>query len=86
MDSVRTILPGMRLKLAKHEADGGHAPKEPGSIMVAVKAPEYVQQRLAEKILREHGAQDIEFVNAERRAKPRMQIRVPVQKQPPAFA
>ena len=85
LENVRTILPGMRLNLARHQADGGHAPKEPGSIMVAVKAPQYVQQRLAEKILREHGARDIECVNAERRSKPRMQIRIPAGQQPAAF-
>ena len=64
MDLVRTILPGMRLRLAAHEAEGGHAPKEPGTVMVAVKAPEYVAQRLAIKILREHGAREIECVSA----------------------
>ena len=76
MDLVRTILPGTRRRLAAHEAEGGHAPKEPGSIMVAVKAPEYVSQCLVVKILRDHGASDIECLNAERRATPRQSIHV----------
>ena len=82
MDLVRTILPGMRLRLAAHEAEGGHAPKEPGTVMVAVKAPEYVAQRLAVKILREHGAREIECMSAPpplaptQAANPRLRIRV----------
>ena len=81
MDLVRTILPGTRRRLAAHESEGGHPPREPGSIMVAVKAPEYVSQRLAVKILRDHGAQEIECLNAERRAMPRLRIRISVRHQ-----
>jgi hypothetical protein len=89
MDLVRTILPGMRLRLAAHQADGGHAPKEPGTVMVAVKAPEYVAQRLAVKILREHGARDIECVSApqpmaapRQSTNPRLRIRISVRNAP----
>jgi len=87
MDLVRTILPGMRLRLAAHEAEGGHAPKEPGTVMVAVKAPEYVAQRLAIKILREHGAREIECMSApqphaSQSTNPRLRIRISVRNAP----
>jgi|SoiMethySBSTD1v2_1073268.scaffolds.fasta_scaffold58369_4 hypothetical protein len=78
MDLMRTILPGTRRRLAAHEAEGGHPPREPGSIMVAVKAPEYVSQCLVVKILRDHGAHEIECLDAERRAMPRLQIPISV--------
>ena len=70
-DRVRTILPGSRKRLARLRADGGRAPQQPGGIVVAVKAFDNVCQALALKVLREHGASNIERVNAERRAKPR---------------
>jgi hypothetical protein len=73
-DSVRTIFPGARKRLAAHRAQGGADPKEPGGILVSVRAPEYVAQRLAVKIMRDHGARDIANVNAERRAKPRPRV------------
>jgi hypothetical protein len=86
VDLVKTILPGMRLRLAEHQAHGGHAPREPGAIMVAVKAPEYVAQRLAIKILREQGAREIECVGAPEAvaqpANPRLRIRISVRNAP----
>ena len=76
---VRTILPGSRKRLAAHGSEGGHPPKEPGGILVAIKTPEYVAQRLAVKILRDQGACDIDFVNAEPRALPPVHVRISVQ-------
>ena len=67
---VRAIVPGSRRRLAEHESDGGHPLKEPGGILVSVKAPEYVAQCLAVKILRDYGACDIDFVNGEPQALP----------------
>jgi hypothetical protein len=74
-DRVRTILPGSRKRLAQLRAEGGHAPGQPGGILVAVKALDNVCQALAVKVLREHGARDIERLNAERRARPRPSTR-----------
>ena len=70
-DRVRTILPGSRKRLAALREEGGHTPRHPGGIMVAVRAADHVCQALAVKVLREHGARDIEHLNAERRARPR---------------
>jgi len=77
-NSVHTIFPGARKQLAALRAQGGHNPKEPGGILVSVRAPEYVSQCLAVKIMRDHGARDIENVNAERRAKPRRRVHQPL--------
>ena len=68
---VRTILPGMRKRLAAHRSEGGPPPDEPGGILVAVKAPDNVSEHLVLRVLREHGARNIERRNAERRARPR---------------
>ena len=68
---VRTILPGMRKRLAAHRTEGGPIPEEPGGILVAVKAPDNVSQYLALRVLSEHGARNIERTDAERRARPR---------------
>ncbi len=76
-DRVRTIFTSLRRPTA-HRAQGGRNPEEPGGIRVSVRAPEYVAQHLAVKVLRDHGARDIEHVNAERRAKPRQSVRGPL--------
>jgi len=81
-DLVRTILPGTRKRLAAHQSEGGHAPREPGGIMVAVKAPEYVAQRLAMKILRDYGAREIECVAAHQPAAARLRMRVSFHDEP----
>ena len=65
---VRTILPGTRKRQA---ARGGPQPPEPGGILVAVKAADNVSECLALRVLRQHGARNIERRNAERRASPR---------------
>ena len=72
---VRAILPGSRRRLAAHQSEGGPLPGEPGGIMVAVKATDNVSQALAVKVLREHGAQEIESKDAERRAAPHRRAR-----------
>lgn len=72
---VRTILPGTRRRLAAHLAEGGSALSEPGGILVAIKAPDNVSQCLALRVLREHGARNIERRNAERRRAPRVTAR-----------
>ena len=70
-DRVRTIFPGSRKRLTALHAEGIRTPRQPGGIVVAVRAVDHVCQALAVKVLREHGARDIERLNAERRAKPR---------------
>lgn len=70
-DRVRTILPGSRKRLAIHRAEGGRTPRQSGGILVAVRTVDHVCQALALKVLQEHGARDIERLNAERRARPR---------------
>ena len=76
LDLVRTIFPTARKR---------HAAPRPassqGGIMVAVKASQYVAQQLAIKILRDHGAHDIECVSPRRRAKQGVRIRVAVRNQ-----
>ena len=72
---VRAILPGSRRRLAAHEAEGGAKPAEPGAVMVAVKATDNVSGVLAVKVLQEHGAQEIERTDAERRAAPQRRAR-----------
>ena len=68
---VRTIFPGMRKRLAAHHSEGGGDPVQPGGILVAVKAPDNVSEHLALRVLREHGARNIECRSAERRRAPR---------------
>ena len=72
---VRTILPGMRKRLAAHHAEGGGDPAQPGGIMVAVKAPDNVSQFLIMRVLRQYGARNIERRDAERRRAPRAMTR-----------
>lgn len=74
-DRVRTIFPGSRKRRAALRAESGRTPRQPGGIMVAVRAGDHVCQALAVKVLREHGARDIERLNAERRARPRPSTR-----------
>lgn len=51
---VRTIVPRTRMA----------AQSERGGIMVAVRASDHVSRYLAMKVLRDHGARDIENVNS----------------------
>ena len=75
-DRVRTLFPGARKRLAALlRADGGRTHRQSGGILVAVRAVDHVCQALAVKVLQEHGARDIERLNAERRARPRPSAR-----------
>jgi hypothetical protein len=65
-DRVHTLFPGARKRLAALRADAGRNPRQPGGILVAVRAGDHVCQALAVKVLQEHGARDIERLNAER--------------------
>jgi hypothetical protein len=65
---VRTILPGTRKKLVAHRADSDLQAEQHGGILVAVKAPDNVSECLALRVLRQHGARNIERRSAERRS------------------
>ena len=63
---VRTIVPRGRQRPAASRTDISAGSR--GGILVAVRASDHVSQYLALKVLRDHGARDIENMNAERRA------------------
>ena len=71
MDRVQTTSSGSGKRHAAH-----------GPIKVAVTAPQFVEQQLAIKILRDYGAHDIECVIVEpRAAKSRVRARISVRNQ-----
>jgi hypothetical protein len=74
-DRVHTLFPGARKRLAALRGDGGRTRRQSGGILVAVRAVDHVCQALAVKVLQEHGARDIERLNAERRVRPRPSAR-----------
>ena len=75
VDLVRTI-PARKGK--RHPADRKRSQQ---AVRVAVRTVEYVVQQLAIRILRGFGAQDIECVRSERRAKAAMRTPASVRKQ-----
>src|ERR1700704_1328090 len=65
-EHVRTLAPALRRRIsgAIRNGKGRLRDKQSGGILVAVNAADNVSQVLAVKVLREHGARDIEQTSA----------------------